>query len=248
MNPIAGRSEIERNPFADPGIAGGYESWYGTAGRQADVQEKALLQGLLAGFEEARTVLEVGCGTGHFTRWFGSLGLQPAGLDLSRPMLDEATRLNGLAYLQGNGMMLPFAAGSFDLVALITTLEFLPDPRQALAEALRVARQGLILGVLNAQSRLGREYRRKGGSIWGAARLFTPAELKQLILEVARGEAQAVWRTTLWPFWPGALPLPWGGFMGMAVRIGRDRGRYDDRYFSSGQSLSTGAGGPVAGH
>jgi ubiquinone/menaquinone biosynthesis C-methylase UbiE len=220
MDPVARPSGEGRNPFADPGVAGGYESWYAAAGRGADAREKALLQRLLAPFEKPRTVLEVGCGTGHFARWFGSLGLQPAGLDLSRPMLDEAERLDGLPYVQGDGMTLPFAAGSFDLVALITALEFLPDPRQALAEALRVARQGLILGVLNAQSRLGRAYRRKGGPIWGAARLFTPAELKRLVLEVAGGEAQARWRTTLWPFWPGALPLPWGGFIGMAVKRG----------------------------
>ena len=31
--------------------------------------------------------LEVGCGTGHFTRWFGGQGLQATGLDLSLPML-----------------------------------------------------------------------------------------------------------------------------------------------------------------
>jgi ubiquinone/menaquinone biosynthesis C-methylase UbiE len=173
----------------------------------------------LSRFPGARTILDVGCGTGHFTRWFGALGLEAVGLELSRPMLDEAVSLSGPVYLQGDALMLPFVSKPFDLVALITTLEFLPDPIQGLGEAIRVARQGLILGVLNAESRLGREYKRQGGPVWEAAQFFTPGELKRRILEITGGKARVIWRTTLWPFWPGALPLPWGGFIGMAVKI-----------------------------
>ena len=40
-----------------------------------------------------------------------------------------------------------------------------------------------------------------------------------MILEVTGQKAAVVWRTTLWPLWPGALPLPWGGFIGVAVRF-----------------------------
>jgi ubiquinone/menaquinone biosynthesis C-methylase UbiE len=173
----------------------------------------------LAGFPEAHTVLETGCGTGHFTRWFGELGLRAVGLDLSRPMLDEAVSLSSLVYLQGDAQMLPFLSKSFDLAALITTLEFLPDPFQALAEALRVARQGIIMGVLNADSRLGRQHKREGGQIWQASRFFSPDELKRMIMDITGEKIRVVWRTALWPFWPGALPLPWGGFVGMAVKI-----------------------------
>jgi ubiquinone/menaquinone biosynthesis C-methylase UbiE len=208
-----------QNPFINSEIAAGYETWYLTTGSNADHQEKALLKRLLARFPEARTILEVGCGTGHFTRWFGELGMQTVGLDLSMPMLSEAKRLEGRVYLQGDALRLPFPAKSFDLAALITTLEFLPDPLRALTEALRIARQGLILGVLNTESRLGRQYKRKGGPIWEAARFFTPIELKGMILEITEKKARMIWRTTLWPFWPGALPLPWGGFIGMAVKI-----------------------------
>jgi ubiquinone/menaquinone biosynthesis C-methylase UbiE len=209
----------QHNPFADSEIAAGYEAWYQTTGRRADGQEKALLKWLLAGFSWARTILEVGCGTGHFTRWFSELGLQAVGLDRSRAMLDEAVCLSSPVYLQGDALVLPFVSNSFDLVALITTVEFLPDPIQALAEALRVVRQGLILGVLNAESRLGREYKLAGGPIWEVARFFTPDELKRMILEITGQKARVIWRTTLWPLCPGVLPLPWGGFIGMAVKI-----------------------------
>jgi len=209
--------KISLNPFAIPEIAAGYETWYLTIGRQADRYEKDLLKWLLARFPQARTILELGCGTGHFTRWFGEQGLLAVGLDLSRPMLDEAVSMSSPVYLQGDAQMLPFLSKSFNLVVLITTLEFLPEPIQALTEALRVARQGLILGVLNAQSRLGQHYKREGGPIWDVARFFTPDELKRMIQEIGGKKTRVIWRTTLWPFCPGPLPLPWGGFIGMVV-------------------------------
>ena len=208
-----------QNPFGLSEIAAGYETWYQTAGRRADYQEKALLKRLLRCFPAARSILEVGCGTGHFTRWFREQGLQAVGLDLSWPMLEEAMHLKGPACLQGDALMLPFKVASFDLVTMITTLEFLPDPLRVVAEAIHLARQGLILGVLNAQSHLGRQYKRQGGPIWNSSRFYTPDELRRMMREAAGDRAKVFWRTTLWPLYPGALPLPWGGFVGMAVKL-----------------------------
>ena len=205
------------NPFSNPDLVTGYEEWYQTTGRRADRLEKALLERLLAGFP-ARTLLEVGCGTGHFSRWFTDQGLQVVALDRSLPMLTEATGRGGLPYLLGDALALPFADDSFDLVSLITTLEFLPDPSQALVEAFRVARLGLLLGVLNRHSLLGRQLKAKGGPVWEAARLFTPAELNRLVQRAAAGaQVHVAWRTTLWPIWGRPLPLPWGGFIGLAA-------------------------------
>jgi ubiquinone/menaquinone biosynthesis C-methylase UbiE len=207
-----------RNPFVDPVLVSGYEGWYETSGRRADRLEKALLAHLLARFPQARTLLEVGCGTGHFSRWFVEKGLEVTGLDLSLPMLAEAARLDSPPGVLGDALALPFCCDAFDLVALITTLEFLIDPVQAVAEALRVSRQGLILGVLNSQSLLGRQLRREAGPVWEAARFFKPLELRRLVQRAATGQrARVMWQTTLWPLWPRALPLPWGGFIGMAV-------------------------------
>ena len=175
---------------------------------------------MLARFPRASAILEVGCGTGHFTRWFGEQSLQAMGVDLSRPMLIESACPGSPQCVRGDALALPFSTAAFDLVTLVTTLEFLPDPVQALAEALRVARQGLVLGVLNRQSLLGRQSKREGGPIWGVAQLFTPAELSRLVHRAAAGRpTEIIWRTTLWPVWSGVLPLPWGGFIGMAVML-----------------------------
>ena len=206
------------NPFDNPALAKGYEAWYETPGRRADRLEKTLLRWLLAHFSSVHTLLEVGCGTGHFTRWFKEQGLQATGLDISAPMLVEANRLSKLPYVRGDALDLPFPSGGFDVVALITTLEFVPDPVLALTEALRVARYGLILGVLNHQSILGRQLRREGEPVWEKARFFKLAELVQEVRKAAAETVTIAWQTTLWPVWPGMLPLPWGGFIGMAVQ------------------------------
>lgn len=210
--------EVKHNPFADPTTVAGYEAWYQTAGRRADRLEKELLRQLLDRFPSAHSLLEAGCGTGHFTRWFKEQELQVFGLDLALPMLAEAVTLDGVPYVCGDAHRLPFTDEAFDVVALITSLEFVSNPDQALLEALRTARQGLILGVLNRHSLLGWQRKRQGGSLWATARFFTPAELVQLLQRVARRPMHITWQTTLWPIWPGALPLPWGGFIGMAIQ------------------------------
>lgn len=213
------------NPFSNPDMVSGYEDWYQGSGSRADRLEKALLKQLLAGFPQAATLLEVGSGTGHFSRWFAAQGLKVWGVDRSEPMLAEAGRLGGPPGVRGDALALPFARDAFDLVALITTLEFLPDPIHALSEALRVGRQGVLLGVLNRQSLLARQLKKKGGPVWGTARFYSVAELGDLARQAAAGRPLEVeWRTTLWPLLPGALPLPWGGFIGMALRSTRSGG------------------------
>jgi ubiquinone/menaquinone biosynthesis C-methylase UbiE len=206
------------NPFENPALVKGYEAWYETTGRRADRQEKAILRWLLTFFSPVHSLLEVGCGTGHFTRWFKEQGLQTTGLDTSAPMLIKASHFDKLQYVRADAFTLPFPGDSFDIVALITTLEFVPDPVLALVEALRVARCGLTLGVLNRHSILGRQLKREGGPVWEAARFFSLAELFQAVRRAAGETVAIVWRTTLWPVWPGMLPLPWGGFIGMAVQ------------------------------
>ena len=104
---------------------------------------------------------------------------------------------------------------------IFIAMRMLPgDPAQVLAEALRVARCGLILGMLNRHSVLSRQLSRAGGPIWEAARFFTVAELIHLVRQAANERPMKVlWRTTLWPLWSKPLLLPWGGFIGMSVML-----------------------------
>jgi hypothetical protein len=68
---------------------------------------------------------------------------------------------------------------------------------------------------------LAARYRFTGKAMWRSARFFGPGELVELARRVSgRRAGTVVWRTTLWPI-PGVrdLPLPWGGFIGMAVQL-----------------------------
>ncbi len=209
------------NPFDDTAVAQRYEAWYAGAGREADTLEKDILAKMLLRFPAAQTILEIGCGTGHFTRWLAQRGYSTLGVDIAEPMLTEARHLGGAEYRQGDALSLPFASGSYDVTTLITTLEFVPDPARALAEAIRVARQGVLLGVLNRWSLLALHHRLSGKATWRAARFFGARELAAMVRQAAGGELKGIaWRTTLWRI-PGVrdLPLPWGGFIGMAVQL-----------------------------
>lgn len=204
-------------------VAPYYEAWYESPeGQRADALEKASLSRLLRRFAGVESVLEIGSGTGHLTRWLSEQGLTSVGLDLSAAMLAQADTLDGIPLVQGDGCRLPFADGAFDLVALITTLEFLEHPGEVLLEGLRVARQGLLLGVLNRQSLLGLQRRLVGllrPTIYDAAHFYSVGELSCLLRSVVVEKADVAWHTTLFPRgWPcPRLALPWGGFIAMAL-------------------------------
>ena len=208
-------------------IAEKYESWYGTSqGQRADRLERALLAKMLKTLRHVSTVLEVGCGTGHFTRWLEGEGLWTVGLDISSAMLVEARRTASQgSYVRGDGLALPFPDHSFDLVTFITALEFIAKPEEALSEAGRVARRGVLIGGLNRHSLLALQ--RRWQSLWrptiyDQAHLFTVGELKRLARK-ALGEhlAGASWRTTLLPrVWSCTdSSLPWGAFLAMLLEL-----------------------------
>jgi ubiquinone/menaquinone biosynthesis C-methylase UbiE len=209
------------NPFDNPLVAQRYEDWYSGAGRKASAQEQRLLRKLLDGLHGVKSALEVGAGTGHFTRFLSACGLDVVGLDSSAPMIAEAGRGEAVPYVRGDASALPFRDRSFDLVSFITTLEFVPDPAAALAEAVRTARHGLLLGVLNRHSALALRRSRRKDEIWMQARFFTPRELANLVASAAGTRLQRIeWRTTLWSLpWVQDLPLPMGGFIGLAASL-----------------------------
>lgn len=212
--------------FAHPGAAAHYEAWYTTPeGRRANVLEKAVLSEMLEMFPCVDHVLEVGCGTGHFTRWLRAQGITAVGIDLSSAMLREAKTLGGVPLVQANACHLPFPDGAFDVIMLVTTLAFLPRPREALAQALRVSRYGLLLGVLNRWSVLGVQRHLKSrlrATLYDKAHFYGVRELVALLRAVA-GEAPTIhWRTTLFPRW---WPWPhgkwqWGSFIAAALVLG----------------------------
>jgi ubiquinone/menaquinone biosynthesis C-methylase UbiE len=222
-----GRKRMSRNPFDDSDLAARYEGWYAGEGRHASELEKALLGKQLQSINGTKSVLEIGCGSGHFTRWMRELGYQVTGLDSSAAMLEQAKTLNGVEYVAGDATSLPFKDRVFDVSVLITTLEFIDAPMLAIAEAARVAKFGLLLGVINRHSVLGFRRSRSGRAPWTSAKLYSIHELSHLVRSTLTDRVLEIsWQTTLWPIpFVKHLPLPWGGFIGMAVRLEQSLGQ-----------------------
>jgi SAM-dependent methyltransferase len=206
-------------------VASRYEDWYTTPrGERADQAERVLLEWLLGLFPGARSVLEVGCGTGHFTTWLAKQGLWGLGLDRAPTMLTDLHRREpALPVILSDAHRLPMRGGAVDLVMFVTTLEFLEEPDVALAEAVRVARRGLLLVVLNRWSQGGLSRRwgsQARGSLLGQARDFSLGSLRALVQKAANGRLQKIhWTSTLFPdgLWRVQVPLPVGDVIGMAV-------------------------------
>lgn len=204
----------DASPFDDPEVAARYESWYLGPGAAADRLEKELLESALERFPERRTLLEVGCGTGHFQRWFEDQGLTVTGVDLSRTMLAEARRRGTSACAVADARCLPFSDRSFDLVALVASLEFIEEPVRALREAVRAARHGLVLGTFNRSSLYALRRRLRPSPVWRRARFYAPFEVRRLAAEAAGSRARGVvqWQTS-WSL------IPCGDFLVTAAKL-----------------------------
>jgi hypothetical protein len=135
------------------------------------------------------TLLDVGTGLGDVPRALGShlarrgITLQPTGLERN-PTAARLATARGMPTLIGDGLRLPFASRSVDIVLLCQIAHhFGPDGiAQLAAEATRVARIGVVLADLE-RSHLAR---------WGfavASRLlrFDPATVADGVTSVKRG-------------------------------------------------------------
>jgi SAM-dependent methyltransferase len=120
---------------------------------------------------------------------------------------------------------LPIRRVAVDVAVFVTTLEFLDNPRAALAEAVRVARHGIVLVVRNPWN-LGGLSRRWGPQarrpLLGAARDAALPTLVRLLREAAGGRlAQLRWTSTLFPdgLWGGRAPVPLGDVLGLVAML-----------------------------
>lgn len=137
--------------------AGAYDAWYQTQrGAWIGDVEFGLLRRLLRPVA-GECLLDVGCGTGHFTRRYAALGyLSVVGLDPNTSWVDfaRARRMGAERYCVGRAETLPFPDQSFDLSISVTALCFVDDPRRAVRELLRVTRKRFAIGLLNRHSLL----------------------------------------------------------------------------------------------
>lgn len=133
-----------------------------------------------------RDVLDVGCNTGYGTVRFVPVARSVTGTDVSPKAIEAAkARARGgqPAFVLTNGLDLPFADRSFDLVTNFQVLEHVPDAISYLEGLRRVTRPGglIIVATPNASTRLD-----PGMAPWNRfhVREYTARELRALLEQV----------------------------------------------------------------
>jgi SAM-dependent methyltransferase len=214
-----------------------YDAWAETPrGRYVLNLEKAFLQKMMAPWPRRKqSLLDIGCGTGIFTAVFWEAGFSVTALDSSSDMLARArARLGARAdFHVGVGEHLPFDDNEFDFCTLITVLEFCEQPEKVAAEAVRVARKGVLIVFLNKWSLYYLSHGRPGrDNTLSHGRWFSWPEVRSLLPpELVRPRIHA--RSILpgpvstWKSMPGfsivngiCLPVWLGSFAAMRVDFG----------------------------
>jgi len=99
-------------------------------------------------------ILDVGCGYGHFLKMAKDNGWNVFGIELSKEASNfakDALGINNVSNLPLKGAA--FSEGFFDVVTLINTLDFFPDPIGELKEISRILKKEglLVIRVPNAR-------------------------------------------------------------------------------------------------
>jgi len=206
-------------------MADSYDEWYETRlGRMYDALEKKAVAGMLPNPRSGDRLLDVGCGTGHWSAFFSLQGFRVTGVDVSPRMIAVARekRIPNARFEIADAHAPPFEDGQFGVVAAVTTLEFVSDAEAVVREMARCARRpgGVILvGALNALAGVNIRRKAEGQPPYAHARFFSPAQLRALLVPYGKAEAAV---TTFVPHAAWALPLaPIVEFAARALRSRR---------------------------
>jgi SAM-dependent methyltransferase len=122
-------------------------------------------------------VIDVGCGTGNYTRYFAEKandGLV-VGFDASATMLARAAtdqKSDNTVYVRGDACALPFDDGEFNVVSSVGVLHMMEDWGAALDELVRMLAPGGRLAIATLCNRKqGGGLRRAGGWVFGPGEL-----------------------------------------------------------------------------
>ena len=144
----------------------------------------------------ARTVLDVGGGSGRLARLLPELGLRCLVIDLSPTMLELAPRPSARA----DGAKLPVADSSVDAVAALYTLYHYAHPLVPIREARRVLRPGGLFAACAPNRDSGPELADVIPG-WGAASPFDGEDAVAIVASAFDAPGDRVWAER----WDGPL-------------------------------------------
>ncbi|WP_107039269.1 class I SAM-dependent methyltransferase [Brumimicrobium mesophilum] len=203
-----------------------YEQWYEGRYKRAEIWQKKILGRFIQKDTRVKTLLEFGCGTTRFTRWWHEIGIEASGGDISPFMLGQGVHLFKGDLVLADSHYMPFKDNTFDSLAFVTTFEYYKDPVQVIREAARVGKHGIVFGMMNKNS--PKFYRRRIQEVFGAnpfyltANFYSPKSLIKVIEKALEGRSYEIeWQTTGLPKW---FPVqewsqPYGDFFGLYVKL-----------------------------
>jgi len=193
-------------------LAETYDRAYRTRkGLAYDALEKRAVGKLLPLPAAGARLLDVGCGTGHWSAFFAARGFDVTGVDIAPEMIAVARGkpIPRARFEVADAQALPFSNNEFQVTAAVTTLEFVRDADATLREMARCTTQPggtLIVGVLNALAPMNARRKAEGKSPYAQARFFTPGEVKAML---ARYGEPVVAVAAFVPRVGAVLPLVW---------------------------------------
>ena len=137
-------NEIHHGRFLAQHCPGGVWNWDGPVGSRRWVRR---LQMLMADLKSDMKVLEVGCGTGYFTRELVKWCLNVTAIDISPDLLELARQeisQPGVNFAVENAYAMSFGENQFDAVVGISVLHHL-DIERGLSEIFRVLKPGGLI-------------------------------------------------------------------------------------------------------
>ena len=203
-----------------------YEQWYEGRYKRAELWQKKIIEQLINNDKRVKTLLEFGCGTGRFTRWWNTIGIEATGGDISPLMLAQAVHLFPGDLVMADSYHMPFKDKMFDAVAFITTFEYYKDPVAVIREAARVSSHGIVFGMMNRNST--KVIRRRIQQLFGknpfyvTAHFYNPENLIHVINEALQGREYSIeWTCTGLPKWfpIQQWSIPYGDFFGLYVKL-----------------------------
>jgi SAM-dependent methyltransferase len=189
----------------------------------------------LLGPKRLDSLLCIGCGTCQCLGPVIDRGLDATGIDPSPYMLDIAREQFGrrVELHRGVAEALPFDDNHFNHAVFFWALEYVDDPARALAEAFRVAKDSVFIGIWNRFSPHHWHRwmdRRLGPSVFDHARFFNLWQIRRWVHELM-GDVPVQWRSvghlssspgwaTLWAERLTVVQhCPFGDFLGVAVSL-----------------------------
>ena len=170
--------------------AGDYDRWFDEHDDVYQAQSRMLRNAL----PDHGRGLEVGVGSGRFAVPFGIR----CGIDPSRELAQMAKR-RGIEVVRGEGEHLPYRAGSFDYVLMMTVICFLDDVIAVFHEVNRVLRPGgiLVVGFIEEGGEIQRIYQHEStkGRFLRFAKFRTVEEVNRFFKDAGFAQVSVIERT-----------------------------------------------------